>query len=239
MSSLAAAAVLVISASSAFQPVLEALRPSLEKAAGGAVEIRYGATGVLARGIGQAGGADLFVASDEATARRLASDGLLDSASLARCGRSTLAAVSAKDAGFALPRRVDGATAVAFARLPFRRLAIPSSKTSPHGGAVEEVLQATRIYAAVKERLLPAESSGQALELVVSGRAEAGLVPLSLAKASGLPFSEVDVTLFEPLFGAAGVVSASPRKDAALRVLDVLVAPASRDAWRDTGFTFP
>ena len=239
MSSLAAVAILVIAASSAYRPVLEALRPSLEKAAGGPVEIRYGATGVLARGIGKAGGADLFVSGDEATARRLAADGLLDSASLARCGRGALAAVSSKDARFNLPRRVDGATAVAFAHLPFRRLAIPSSKTSPYGGAVEEVLQATRIHSDVKERLVRAESSGQALELVVSGQAEAGLVPLSLAKASGLPFAEVDITLFEPLFGAAGVVSASTRKEAAHRVLDVLVASGSRVVWREAGFAFP
>ncbi len=239
MPGLALVAALVISASSASRPVLEALRPSLEKAAGGTVEIRYGATGVLARAIEKGSGADLFVSGDEATARRLAADGFLESGSLARCGRGALAAVSAKSAGFPLPRRFDGATAVAFARLPFRRLSIPSSRTSPYGGAVEEVLQATRIYAAVKERLLPAESSGQALELVVSGQAEAGLVPLSLAKASGLPFSEVDGTLFEPLFGAAGVVSGSPRREAAHRVLDVLVAPASRDAWREAGFAFP
>ncbi len=234
-----AAVVLVIAASSAARPALEALRPALEKAAGGPVEIRYGATGVLARGVEKGSGADLFVSGDEETARRLAADGFLEAASLSRCGRGALAVVAAKDAGFALPRRLDGATALAFARLPFRRLAVPSSKTSPYGGAVEEVLQATRILAAVKERLFPAESSGQALELVVSGQAEAGIVPLSLAKASGLRFAEVDVTLFEPLFGAAGVVSASPRKESARRVLDVLVAPDSRNAWRETGFAFP
>ena len=181
-----AAVVLVIAASSAARPALEALRPALEKAAGGPVEIRYGATGVLARGVEKGSGADLFVSGDEETARRLAADGFLEAASLSRCGRGALAVVAAKDAGFALPRRLDGATALAFARLPFRRLAVPSSKTSPYGGAVEEVLQATRILAAVKERLFPAESSGQALELVVSGQAEAGIVPLSLAKASGL-----------------------------------------------------
>jgi molybdate transport system substrate-binding protein len=239
MSGLAAVAALVIAASSSARPVLEALRPALEKAAGGPVEIRYGATGVLAREIGKGSPVDLFVSGDEETARRLAADGFLDSASLARCPRGALAIVAAKGAGFVLPRRLDGATAPAFARLPFRRLAVPSSKTSPSGGAVEEVLQATRIYSAVKERLLPAESSGKALESVLSGEAQAGLVPLSLAKASGLAFSEVDITLFEPLRGAAGVVSTSPRRDAAARALDVLVSPDSRDVWREAGFTFP
>jgi molybdate transport system substrate-binding protein len=239
MSPLAAVSVLVIAASSASRPALEALRPALEKAAGGAVEIRYGATGVLARAIRTGKGADVFVSGDEGTARRLASDGFLETASVARCGRGALAAVAARGASFQLPRRLDGATAVAFARLPFRRLAVPSSKTSPYGGAVEEVLQATRIFAAVKERLVSAESSGQALELLTAGQAEAGLVPLSLAKASGLPFAEVDSTLFEPLFGAAGVVSSSSRQDAAHRALEVLVGPGSRDAWKDAGFTVP
>jgi molybdate transport system substrate-binding protein len=239
MSGLAVVAALVISASSAARPALEALRPSLAKAAGGPVEIRYGATGVLARGLGKGGGADVFVSGDEGTARRLADEGLLRGTSLSRCGRGALGIVAATTAGFELPSRLDGATALAFARLPFRRLAVPSSKTSPYGGAVEEVLHATRTFAAVKERFSPAEGSEQALHLVASGQAEAGIVPLSLAKASGLPFAEVDPTLFEPLFVVAGVVSSSPRREAALRVVAALTSPDALETWRQAGFGPP
>ena len=232
-------AVLVIAASTAARPPLETLRPDLEKAAGGPVEIRYGATGLLAREIEEGGRYDVFVAADEGTVRRLAQDGRIEATSVTRCATGRLAVVAARDWDHALPRRLDGATAIAFAKLPFRRVAVPSAKTSPYGGAVKELLSATRIAAAVKERLVEAESAEKALALVLSGEAETGLGALSLARASGLPWTEVDPTLHEPLRHVAGVVTTSARKDAARRAVEALASPEAGEIWRLSGFAVP
>ena len=232
-------AVLVIAASSSARPALESLRPDLEKAAGAAVEIRYGATGTLAAGIRKGAAADLFLAADEETVRRLVLDDLVEEGSVSRCATGSLVVVSAKDAPFDLPSRLDGATALAFVKLPIRRLAIPAPKAAPEGVAAQDVLVASRVFHDLKERILPVAGADEAIAAVRAGEADAALVPASLAPTSGLKWCPVDPTLHEPMRMTAAVVAASGHKDAARRALDVLTAPANREAWKRAGFSAP
>ena len=239
MTSVTATVALVIAAATSTRPVLDAFRPELEKAAGGAVEIRYGATGTLASSLRKGEGADLFLSADERTIRRLAEDGFVDDGSLSRCAAGSLALVAATGAPFELPRRLDGATALAFVKLPIRRLVVPSKKTAPEGVSAEEVLAAARILREMKEKLVPVDSADEAIRKVLSGDADAAIIPASLADAAGLASCPVDSTLHEPLKVTGGVVSASARPDAARRVLDVLSAPGSLETWRRFGFGAP
>ncbi len=233
------AAVLVIAAATSARPVLDAIRPDLEKAAGGTVEIRYGETGTLASAVRKSPAADLLLASDEKTIRKLAADDVVVAGTVSRCARESLAVVVARGAAFDLPRRLDGATALAFIKLPIRRLAVVSKKVAPEGAAIEEVLAAARILDDLKEKLLPEPSTDEAIAKVLSGGVDAAIVPSSLAAAPGLRSCPVDSTLHEPLRVTAAVVSASTRKEAAARVLDVLSAPETRETWRRFGFTAP
>jgi molybdate transport system substrate-binding protein len=233
------AVALVLAAASSSRPVLEALRPELEKAAGGAVELRYGETGALVAEIRKGAEIDLFLASHEGSVRRLAEDGRVDEASLSRCATGTLSLVAVKGAPFELPRRLDGATALAFVKLPVRRLAILSAKTAPEGVAAEEVLEASRILREMQEKLIRSATAEEAIEAVRTGTADVAILPSSLVPASGFASSPVDPTLHGPLKQTAAVVSASTRKDAALRVLDILSAPETRETWKRLGFSAP
>jgi molybdate transport system substrate-binding protein len=239
MASAAVTLALVIAAATSARPVLEDLRPDLETAAGGAVEIRYGPTGTLAAGLRKGGDADLFLSADEPTIRRLAEDGFVDEGSLFRCASGRLALVAATGAPFTLPRRLDGATALAFVKLPIRRLAVVSPKAAPEGVATEQLLAAARILKEMKGKLALMASADEAIRSVVSGDADAAIVPASLAGAAGLAACPVDSTLHEPLKATAGVVSASVRKDAARRALDVLSAPTTLETWTRRGFSAP
>jgi molybdate transport system substrate-binding protein len=239
MASGAIAAALVIAAATATRPVLDTLRPDLEKAAGGRVEIRYGPTGTLAAGIRKGEAVDLFLSVGEGPIRRLADDGLVEEGSLSRCATETLALVAAKGAPFELPRRLDGATALAFVKLPIRRLAVVAPKAAAEGVAAEEVLAAARILKEMREKLVPTASADEAIGKVLSGDAEAAIVPASLAGAPGLTSCPVDPTLHAPLKLTGGVVSASSRKDAARRALDVVSAPGARETWKRFGFGAP
>ncbi|MGE5347046.1 MAG: molybdate ABC transporter substrate-binding protein, partial [Acidithiobacillales bacterium] len=171
---------LVIAAATSTRPVLEALRPELEKAAGGAVEVRYGPTGTLASGLRKGEGADLLLTADERTIRRLAEDGFVEEGSLFRCAAGSLALVARAGAPFELPRRLDGATALAFVKLPIRRLAVVSTSASPEGVAADQVLAAAQILKEMKEKLVPAPSADDVIRRVVSGEADVGIVPASL-----------------------------------------------------------
>lgn len=235
----AATVALVIAAATSTRPVLEALRPELEMAAGGAVEIRYGPTGTLAAGLRKGEGADVFLSADERTIRRLADGGFIVEGSLSRCAAGSLALVAKAGAPFELPRRLDGATAFAFVKLPIRKLAVPSKKIAPEGVSAEEVLAAARILREMKEKLVPVESVDEAIRSVLSGEADVAVIPASLAGAPGLASCPVDPTLHEPLKVTAGVVSASQRQDAARRVLGVLSAPGTLETWKRFGFGAP
>ena len=232
-------AVLVIAAATSARPVLDALRPDLEKAAGGPVEIRYGATGTLASGIRKGDAVDLFLAADEGTVRRLAGDGLVEETSIARCATGNLSLVAAQGGPLELPRRLDGATAFALVKLPIRRLALVTPRTAPEGLASEDVLVAARIMKEMREKVLSVASDDEAIAKVLSGAADAAIVPSSLAASPGLKSCPVDPTLHEPLKQTAAVVTASIRKDAARRALDVLSAPQTRDTWKRFGFIGP
>ncbi|HQR47000.1 MAG TPA: molybdate ABC transporter substrate-binding protein, partial [Thermoanaerobaculia bacterium] len=223
----------------AARPALGALRPALEKGAGGPVEIRYGATGTLAAALRKGAGTDLFVSGDEGTVRRLALDGVVAEGSISRCATGNLSLVAAKEGRLELPRRLDGATAFAVVKLPIRRLAVVSPKVAPEGLAAEDVLVAARIMGEMKEKLALLDSEDDAVATVLSGAADAAIVPSSLASAPGLKSCPVDPTLHEPLKLTAAVVSASTRKEAAWRALDVLSAPENRDTWKRFGFTGP
>ena len=239
MSSPLLSAVLVIAAATSARPVLDALRPDLEKAAGGAVEFRYGETGTLAAAIRKGSDVDLFLASDEKTVQKLAGDDLVMDGTVTRCATGSLSVVAARGASFDLPRRLDGATAIAFVKLPIRRLAVVSKKVAPEGAAIEEVLAATRILHDLKEKLLPESSAEEAIAKVLSGEAEAAIIPSSLAAAPLLKSCPVDPTLHEPLRATAAVVLASTRREAAGHALDVLSAPETRETWRRFGYTAP
>ncbi len=232
-------AVLVIAASTSAQPVLDRLRPDLEKAAGSSLEIRYGATGTLAAEVRKGSGIDLFLAGDERTVRILVEDGYLEEGSVTRCATGSLAVVASEKGPLALPRRLDGATALAFVKLPIRKLAIPEPKTTPEGAAARDVLRAAGIFEKMKEKILPVAGAGDVLRAVLAGEADAGIVAASLAGAPGLKSCPVDPTLHAPLKQTAAVTTASTRKDAARRALDVLSDPAFREVWRRAGFDPP
>lgn len=231
--------VLVIAAATSSRPVLDALRQDLEKAAGGPVEIRYGETGKLASLLRKTPDADLFLASDEKTVQRLAGDGIVVEATVTRCATGSLAVVALLGGTIELPRRLDGATALAFVKLPIRHVAVVSKKLAPEGALIEEVLAAALILNDLKEKLSPLPSSDEAIALVLSGEAETAIVPSSLASAPRLQSCPVDPTLHEPFRQTAAVVSASTRKEAAGRVLGLLSAPETRETWRRFGFRAP
>jgi molybdate transport system substrate-binding protein len=227
---------LLVYAASSERPVLEALKPQLELAAGEAVELKFGDAELLAKEIDTGAAADIFVA-DDGTVERLALDEKIEQP-VVRCATASLAIVAARGADFTLPKRFDGATAPAFARLPFRTLAMLPAK-SPAGRAAAEALHATQIFDDVKGRFLPAAAPDDALEALAAGKAEVAIVPASLARALGLPSSGIEPELHGPLRESAGVVMSSRKKDAARRLLKSVLSLEAADVWKRFGFRAP
>ncbi|MEO6325976.1 MAG: molybdate ABC transporter substrate-binding protein [Thermoanaerobaculia bacterium] len=230
--------VLLVAAAANTRPAIEAMRPALERVAGERVDVRYGATGTLARQIENGAPFDLFLSADEETPAQLLAAGLLEKPTPCYAV-GTLVLVRARDAGFAVPARLDVDSGKSFSLLPFRHLAVASSKTAPYGRAARDVMTRLGIKASVSERVVVAENVELALSFVRSGNAELGFVSASSVMGSELTAVPIDESLYRPIRQYAGVVAASNRSGAARRVLTYLLSPEARTAWKRFGYRSP
>jgi len=242
---------LLIAAASSTRPVLDALKPELARVAGEPVEIRYGSTGALAREIEKGVPYDLFFAADEVTPEALARANLVDRLRITRVGLGRLAVVLGKGVKLDMPLFARE-TASSFRKGSFRKLALASPRTSPNGRAAEEALLSTLLLNELRPRIVYAESSAAALQLVTSGEADVGLVaaslvtppppglrviPVEMATAPRRDASAPKAGLHLPILHTVTVVSATKKRDAADRVLDA--AAAATEVWQRFGFAPP
>lgn len=97
------------------------------------------------------------------------------------------------------------------------RLAIANPEHAPYGRAAREVLEKKGVWDALQGRLALGDNAAQAAQFAASGAAQAGLIPLSLARA--------------PELAARGAFVAIPESwHAPLRQTLVLVKPAGPQA---------
>lgn len=80
-------------------------------------------------------------------------------------------------------------------------IAIPNSKLAPYGRAAQEALEKTKLYEAIKSKLINATSISQAHQFVSTLSAEAGFGALSLIdkKDKNISYIIVDKSLYAPI----------------------------------------
>ena len=78
-----------------------------------------------------------------------------------------------------------------------KRLAIANPEHAPYGRAAREVLEQRGLWSAVHDKLALGDNAAQAAQFAASGAAQAGLIPLSLARAPELAARGGYVTLPE------------------------------------------
>ena len=121
-----------------------------------------------------------------------------------------------------------------------RRIAIANPEHAPYGRAAVAALTAAGVYDQVKTKLVFGENVSQAAQFVQSGNADAGLLPLSLAKAAPLStagdYSAVPPSLYPPIEQAAVVVKRSSNRAAAREFLAFLQRPETRELLAQAGF---
>src|SRR5205823_2836010 len=100
-----------------------------------------------------------------------------------------------------------------------RRIAIANPDHAPYGQAAVAAFRNAGIYDRVRGKLVFGENVSQAAQFVQSGNADAGVIPLSLAKSAPLAavgdYITIPPALYPPIEQAALVLRASTNKDAA------------------------
>ncbi len=156
-----------------FAGVARLLADRYTRQSGHHIEISTASTGKLYAQIRHGAPFDLLLAADDTTPQRLVDEGLAVRSSLYDYAFGRLVLWSRDPtlatAGESVLRQHD-----------FHRFAIANPELAPYGAAARDVLRHVGRWDALKPRLVLGENVGQATQFVMSGNAEAGLLPRSL-----------------------------------------------------------
>jgi molybdate transport system substrate-binding protein len=191
----------IVAAASDLQSALPEIAAAFQTQTGLSVRLTFAASGTLTQQIQNGAPYQVFLSADEDYVRRLQAAGRTDGAgqlyAIGRLGIFTPRGSALKaDAGLR-----DLKVALGDGRLT--RFAIANPDHAPYGRAAREALQTAGLWDAIRPRLVLGENVSQAGQFAVSGSAQGGLIPLSLAstpqvKAAGT-FALLPAAMHKPL----------------------------------------
>lgn len=221
------------------QFVLPEIVAAFTHSGGAPLRLSFGSSGNFARQIVQGAPFELFLSADEHVAARVVAASHAEGvATPFATGRMAL--FLPQGSSIRADRDLtDFAAATKDGRLT--RLAIANPETAPYGRAAREVLENRGLWLAVQGKLAQGDNAAQAAQFAASGAAEAGLIPLSLARAPQLAAKGAFVTLpgnwHTPLLQTAVLIKgAGPTARA---FADFLHGPQARAILARSGFGLP
>lgn len=188
-----------VAAAADLQFALPEIVAAFARGGGGPLKLSFGSSGNFARQIVQGAPFELFLAADERYVAQVIAAGRAEGVG-ARYATGRLALFLPQGSPIRADRDLaDFAAAVHDGRL--QRLAMANPEHAPYGRAAREVLEQRGLWLAVQDRLALGDNAAQAAQFAASGAAQAGLIPLSLARAPELAARGAFVTLPEAWHG--------------------------------------
>ncbi len=227
-----------IAAASDLQASLPAITARFERETGRSVTLSFGSSGNFFSQLQNGAPFDVFLSADIDYPKRLESAGLAEPGTLYQYATGILVLWSRRESGVDVRKGLDVLTSERV-----RRIAIANPEHAPYGRAAVEALRSAKLYERVRAKFVLGENVSQAAQFVQSGNAEAGLIPLALARSAALTaageYFTVPASLYPPIDQAAIVLRASRKKDAARAFVDYLKRPDIITALTDAGFGAP
>lgn len=223
---------ITIAAASDLKPAMDELVAEFKKSCPQAgVDIVYGASGQLHAQIERGAPFDLYFSADIWMPRTLAASALAASGVKPYAiGRLVLWSASRDASAMTLADLCDPA---------IERIAIADPKDSPYGKRAEEALRAIGLWDKLAPKLVHGSDVAQAAADVQAGRADVGLIALSLALAAQGSYSLVDDKLHVPLKQAYIVTQRAAQNALARRFADFIDSEQARTILRQHGFALP
>jgi molybdate transport system substrate-binding protein len=171
-----------IAAAADLRLALTEVAKAFKRDTGQGVELVFGSSGNFHQQLRQGAPFDVFLSADEAYALDLAKAGMtLDTGRLYAVGRLALVAPTGS------PLTLDGGLDQGFDGLrralaggQIRRFAIANPDHAPYGQRAREALAHAGLWQGLQTRLIMGENVAQALQFVIEGGAEGGIVAWSL-----------------------------------------------------------
>lgn len=189
------------------------------------IEISAASTGKLYAQIRHGAPFDILLAADDTTPQRLVHESLAVRSSLYDYATGRLMLWSRDSALITDGERV-------LRQHDFHRFAIANPTLAPYGAAAREVLQHVGRWGALKPRIVLGENVGQATQFVLSGNAEAGLLPRSLVMQAqqqvGGSFWLVPASWHQPIIQSAVLLDHGRDNPVAIGFLKYLRSDGAR-----------
>lgn len=190
-----------------------------------AATFNFGATGGLATQIENGAPYDVFAAADVEHVEGLKSRGLLVAGTCARYARGRLVLWAPH---LAIDRIQD------ITRL--KRVAIANPDIAPYGLAAVDSLRALGIWAEVKPKTVFGNHVSETRQYAATGNVNAAFVPLALVIHSQGRYLELGEGLHKPIDQALGVVTASPKQDAARKFAEFVLSAEGQAILKQYGY---
>ena len=198
----------------------------------------YGASGNFFAQIANGAPFDLFLSADAEFPARVVEKGLADGKAFTYAYGKLVVWVPKSS-----KLDLDGKGLAALTDPSVQKIAIASPEVAPYGRAAKAALEKAGLYQTLKDRIVTGQSVSQTAQFVQSGNAQAGFVPLSLARTP--PLSEQGRAWPVPpssyaRIEQAGVVVKGAKEAALARELAAFIAGAgARDVLERYGYDLP
>lgn len=214
-------------------PALTELAAQYAATYGCAPTLSFGSTGAFTTQLEQGARADVFFAASVDFIDRLDRAGLVRAGTRVEYALGRLVLV-------APPGRAPPASLAGLSDPAFRFVAIANPEHAPYGRAAEQALASSGQLETVRPRLVLGENIAQAVQLVDSGNADAGIVALSLALArEGAAYTPIDASLHDPLVQVAAIPTAAERPEAGRKMIGLVTGALGRPVMERYGFVRP
>jgi molybdate transport system substrate-binding protein len=227
----AASEPLRIAAASDLQTALPALVARFKRDRKIEVEFTIGSSGQLAKQIQQGAPFDVFLSANRKFVVDLAGENVVVPDSVRPYARGSLVLAVHHDFASQIKSLQD------LTRPEIKKIALANPKLAPYGLAGKQALERAKLWDAVADKVVQAETVRQALQFIQTGNAEAGLVGSAVADVAEVRSIAVDPSLYDPITQALGVVSASKNRDAADAFAQFVLSEPGQSILAGFGFT--
>ncbi len=195
------------------------------------VVYNFGSTGLLTQQIENGAPFDLFFSADRSYVDRLVERGFGAGAPATYAFGYLALVVPAGEPVPELQELTDAA---------YEAVAIANPAHAPYGRAAREALESLGMHAALSDRLVYGENVMDAMRLVETGNADAGLVALAfLGRTEGLAGRRLDTELHQPLEQTALVLAEGAHRERAEAFLDFVTGSTGREILKQHEFGLP
>ena len=220
---------IIVAAASDLRPAFTELGERFQELAGIRVAFSFGSSGQLAEQIVNGAPFDLFASASVEFVDEVLDAGRGDPATKATYAFGRIVVWSPKHK-YRLSDLADA---------DVRTVAIANPDHAPYGQAAREALERSGALAAVEGKLVLGENVADTQRLAMSGNADAAIIALSLALASGGKWTPVSERLHEPLEQALVVTGEGANAARARRFARFLGGEHGRAIMRRYGFLLP